>query len=71
MVLTSLVWEERNWLPAQSPDHNPIQHLEHRLRASTNHPAVFFDLTDAVVVEWEQIPAAWCQNLVESLKPEE
>ena len=57
--------------PAQSPDLNPIEHLwdelERRLRARPNCPPSVPDLTDALVAEWKQIPAAMFQHLVESL----
>ena len=62
--------EELDW-PAQSPDLNPIEHLwdelEHRLRARPNHPTSVPDLTNALVAEWNQVPAAMFQHLVESL----
>ena len=57
--------------PAQSPDLNPIEHLwdelEHRLRARHNRPTSVPDLTNALVTEWKQIPAAMFQHRVESL----
>ena len=57
--------------PAQSPDLNPIEHLwdelERRLRARPNRPTSVPDLTNALVVEWKQIPTAMFQHLVESL----
>ena len=49
--------EELDW-PAQSPDLNPIQH---RLRARLNRPTSVPDLTNALVAEWMQIPAAMFQ----------
>ena len=62
--------EELDW-PAQSPDINPIEHLwdelERRLRARPNPPTSVPDLTNALVAEWKQIPAAMFQHLVESL----
>ena len=62
--------EELDW-PAQSPDHNPIKHLwdelERRLRARSNRPTSVPDLTNALVAEWKQIPAAMFQHPVESL----
>ncbi len=55
-------------------DLNPIQHLwdklERQLRARPYHSTSVLDLTNALVAEWEQIPAARLQNLVDSLKPE-
>ena len=62
--------EELDW-PAQSPDLNPIEHLwdelERRLRARPNRSTSVPDLTNAVVAEWNQIPAAIFQHLMESL----
>ena len=62
--------EELDW-PAQSPDLNPIEHLwdelERQLRARPNRPTSVPDLTNALVVEWKQIPAAMFQHLVERL----
>jgi hypothetical protein len=62
--------EELDW-PAQSPDVNPIEHLwdelECRLRARLNRPKSVPDLTNALVHEWKQVPAAMFQHLVESL----
>uniref|UniRef100_A0AAZ3PX08 Tc1-like transposase DDE domain-containing protein n=1 Tax=Oncorhynchus tshawytscha TaxID=74940 RepID=A0AAZ3PX08_ONCTS len=63
--------EELDW-SAQSPDLNPIEHLlrcnwnadcEPGLIAPTSVP----DLTNALVAEWKQVPAAMFQHLVESL----
>ena len=58
-------------LLAQSPDLNPIEHLwdelDHRLRARPNCPTSVPDLTNALVAEWKQVPAAMFQHLVESL----
>ena len=57
--------------PAQSPELNPIEHLwdelEPRLRAGPNRPTSLPDLTNALVAEWKQVPAAMFQHLVESL----
>ena len=62
--------EELDW-PAQSPDHNPIEHLwdefERRLRVRPNRPTSVPDLTNALVDEWKQVPEAMFQHLVESL----
>ena len=61
--------EELDW-PAQSPD-NPSKHLwdelERPLRARPYHPTSVPDLTNALVAEWKQIPAAMFQHQVESL----
>jgi len=53
------------------PDLNPTKHLwdelERRLRARPNRSTSVPDLTNALVAEWKQIPAAMFQHLVESL----
>ena len=57
--------------PAQSPDLNPIEHLwdelERQLQARPNLPTSVPNLTNALVAEWKQVPAAMIQHLVESL----
>jgi hypothetical protein len=57
--------------PAQNPDFNPIKHLwddlERRLRAMSNRPTSVPDLTNTLVAEWKQDPAAMFQHLVDSL----
>ena len=57
--------------PAQSPDHNPIEHiwdeLERTLRARPNRPTSVPNLTNVLVAEWKEGPAAMFQHLVESL----
>ena len=62
--------EELDW-PAQSPDLSPIEHLwdelERRLRARPYRPTLVPNLTNALVSEWKQVPAAMFQHLVESL----
>ena len=59
------------YCPAQSPDLNPTKHLwdelERRLQARPNRPTSVPDLTNALVAEWKQVPAAMFQHLVESL----
>ena len=61
---------ELDW-PAQSPDLNHIEHLwdelQRRLQVSPNHPTSVADLTNALVAECKQVPAAMFQHLVESL----
>ena len=61
--------EELDW-PAQSPDLNPIEQLwdelEQRLRAKSNRSISVPDLTNALVAEWKQVPAAMFQHLVEA-----
>ena len=58
--------EDLDW-PAQSPDLNPIEHLwdefERRLRARDNCPTSMPNLTNTLVAEWKQIPAAMFQHL--------
>ena len=62
--------EELDW-PARSPDLNPIEQLwdelEKRLQARANRPTSVPYLTDALVAEWKQVPAAMFQHLVKSL----
>ena len=62
---------EELYRPAQSPDFNPIKHirddLESRLQARPNRPTSVSDLTNALVAEWKQVPAAIFQHLVGSL----
>uniref|UniRef100_A0A8K9WQW0 Tc1-like transposase DDE domain-containing protein n=1 Tax=Oncorhynchus mykiss TaxID=8022 RepID=A0A8K9WQW0_ONCMY len=62
--------EELDW-PAQSPDLNPIDNLwdelERRLRARLNFPTSVPDLTNALVAEWKQVPAAMFQHLVKAV----
>jgi hypothetical protein len=61
--------EELDW-PAQSPNLNPIKHLwddlECQLRARPNHTTSVPDLTNTLVAEWRQVPAAMF-HVVESL----
>jgi hypothetical protein len=60
--------EELDW-PAQSLELNPIEHLwDVRMGARPNRPTSVPDLSNAVVAEWKQVPAAMFQHLVE--KPE-
>ena len=55
---------------AQNPDLHTVQHLldklERWLWARPHHPTSVADLTNALLAEWEQIPAASLQILVES-----
>ena len=59
--------EELDW-PTQSPVLNPIEHLwdelECRLLARPNHPKSMLDLTNALMAEWKQVPAAMFQHLL-------
>ena len=60
-----LVW------PSQSPDINPIEHLwVHLKRALQKYPTSpkgVHELWDRVEVEWNEIAAETCQNLIESM----
>ena len=62
--------EALDW-PAQRPALHPIEdlwdELECRLRARPNRPTSVPNLTNALVVEWKQVPATMFQHLVESL----
>ena len=61
--------EELDW-PVQSSDLNPIEHLwdelECQLHARPNPSTSVPDVTNALVAEWLQVPAAMFQDLVES-----
>ena len=60
-----------NAWPAQSPDLNSIEHLwdefESRLRRRRNSPTSVPDLTNALMAEWKQVPAAMFKHLMEIL----
>ena len=62
--------KELDW-PAKSPDLNPIKHLldelEHLLQARPNRPTSVSHLTNNLVAEWKQVPAAMFQHLEENL----
>ena len=59
--------EELDW-PAQSAVLNYLwDDLERWLRARPNRPMSVPDLTNALLAEWKQVPAAMFQQLVESL----
>jgi len=57
--------------PAQSPDLNPIEHLwfilKRRLAEYPNPLNGMTELWEHIEREWEQIDAATCQNLIESM----
>jgi hypothetical protein len=59
--------EKIDW-PAQRPDLNTIEHLwdglECWLRSRSNRQTSVPDLTNALVAEWKQVPAAMFQHLV-------
>ena len=62
--------EVLDW-PPQSPDLNPIEHLwchlKRRLNAYDSEPAGIHELWDRVVLEWNNIPAQVCIELIESM----
>ena len=62
--------KELDW-PAQCPDLNTIEHLwdelERRLRARSNRLTSVPDLTNALMAEWKEFPAAIFQHLSQSL----
>ncbi|KIJ09617.1 hypothetical protein PAXINDRAFT_87233 [Paxillus involutus ATCC 200175] len=57
--------------PAQSPDLNPIEHawgyLKRRLAEHEHPPNGMEQLWERIEVEWNKIPAAMCQGLIESM----
>ena len=57
--------------PPQSADLNPIEHLWHYLKRKLGEyemaPKSIHELWERVQTEWEKIPAATCQNLIESM----
>jgi hypothetical protein len=57
--------------PAQSPDLNPIEHLwfylKKKLGEYENPPKGITELWERVEMEWNNIPASVCQNLIESM----
>ena len=57
--------------PAQSPDLNPIEHLwrhlKRQLAGYETEPASVHELWRRVVVEWAEIPAQVCTDLIESM----
>jgi transposase len=59
-----------NW-PAQSPDLNPIEHLWNHLKKQLSQyeepPNGILQLWERVQKEWDAIPPAVCQNLIESM----
>lgn len=59
------------WWPAQSPDLNPIEHLWNHLKRKLAEyeepPKGIHELWERVQVEWDQIGAGVCQNLIESM----
>jgi hypothetical protein len=63
-----IIVEELDWC-AHSSDLNPIGHLwdelERRLRARPNRSKSVPNLTNALVAEWKQVPAAMFQHLEE------
>jgi len=73
---SALQWFEDNdiqvlvW-PSQSPDINPIEHLwVHLKRALLEHPTPprgVHELWERVEVDWNEIAAETCQNLIENM----
>ena len=57
--------------PANSPDINPIEHvwdsLDRRLRCRPNLPANVKELRQALIQEWNNIPQAEINTLVNSM----
>jgi hypothetical protein len=62
--------EELDW-SADRPDLNPVKHLwdelERRLQVRPNRPTSVPNITNALMAELKQVPAAMFQHLVESL----
>ena len=62
--------EVMQW-PAQSPDLNPIEHLWNHLKRKLGEyeepPKSVQELWNQFEVEWDQIDASVCQNLIESM----
>jgi hypothetical protein len=63
--------EELDW-PVQSPDINIIMEhlwdeLERQIRTRPIHSTSVINLTNVLVAEWKQVPAAMFQYLVEIL----
>jgi len=56
--------------PSQSADLNPIEHLWHHLNTRLGDyerpPSGIAELWGRAQKEWNDIPASFCQNLVES-----
>lgn len=54
--------------PSQSPDLNPIEHLwshvKRKLHKYPNPPSSLHQLWDRLAIEWDNIPAETCQNLI-------
>ena len=57
--------------PAQSSDHNPIehlwQHLKQQLAKYETDPTIIFNLRQRIETEWSKISPKICCNLVESM----
>jgi hypothetical protein len=62
--------EVMEW-PAQHTDLNPIEHLWFHLKKKLgeyeNPPKGITELRERVEMEWNNIPASVCQNLIESM----
>jgi len=57
--------------PSQSADLNPIEHLCNHLKRKLGEyeipPKSIQELWERVQMEWNDIPASVCQNLIESM----
>ena len=57
--------------PAQSPDLNPIEHLwvylKKKLAKHETSPDRIHELWERIQVDWKEILAKDCQNLIESM----
>ena len=64
-----MVW--RLWCGLLTADLNPIEHLWHYLKKKLGEyevpPTSIHVLWERVQKEWNEIPAAVCQNLIESM----
>ena len=54
--------------PALKPNEHLWEEMERRLRARPNRQTSVPNLTNALVAEWKQVPAAMFQHLVEILR---
>ena len=70
-LITNNIYFIDDW-PAKSPDINPIEHawdiLDRRVRRRLNQPANFNELRQALIQEWNNIPQAEINNLVNYMR---